>query len=196
MSTAIQSKSKSASAGGSGSKTLEDLFLHGIQDIYYVEKKLTNALPKIIKAASAPELVKALTKHLAETQEHVSTVEKVFSLLQKAPKSKKCAAMDGILEEADEILEEFGGTQTGDAAIIFSGQAVEHYEITRYGSLRAFAEVLGMTNAVSLLKGILDQEKAADQALSDLAEERIDYAASEAAGDNEDPNELTTALKK
>lgn len=183
-----KSNNKSASAGGSNSKNLDDLFLHGIQDVYYVEKKLTKAIPKMIKAAEAPELVKALTKHLAETQEHVAKVEKVFSILQKTARAKKCAAMDGILDEADEILEEFGGTQSGDAAIIFSGQAVEHYEITRYGSLRAFAEVLGMTDAAKLLQGILDQEKAADQALSDLADERIDYAASEAAGDNEDPN--------
>ncbi len=195
MATATKSKTKSASAGGSKGKSLEDLFLHGIQDVYYVEKKLTKALPKMVKAAQSPDLVKALTKHLDETIKHVSSVEEVFTILGRTPKAKKCAAMDGILDEADEILEEFGGTQTGDAAIIFSGQAVEHYEITRYGSLHAFADVLGMNIASRVLKGILDQEKAADQALTDLAEERIDYAASEAAGDNEDPEELTKALQ-
>jgi ferritin-like metal-binding protein YciE len=142
MATDTKSKSKSASAGGSNSKSLEDLFLHGIQDGYYLEKKLVKALPKMIKAAQSPALVQALTKHLDEIVKHVSAVEQVFSVVGRTPKAKKCAAMDGILDEADEILEEFRGTQTGDAAIIFSGQAVEHYEITRYGSPHAFAMCL------------------------------------------------------
>lgn len=182
MPTASHAKSSStrktpASAATKNTKTLDDLFLHGIQDIYYAEKKLTKALPKMIRVAQSPELKDALEKHLGETEEHVEKVEKVFGILDRAPKAKKCDAIDGIVAEAEEILKEFAKTAAGDAAIIFSGQAAEHYEITRYGSLRAFAEVLGMDDAAEILQSILDQEKAADHKLSELAEDRIDYAA-------------------
>jgi ferritin-like metal-binding protein YciE len=158
-------------------KDLADLLLHGLKDIYYAEKKLTKALPKMIKVAQSQDLVDALESHLKETEEHVTKVEKAFSLLDQAPKAVKCDAIDGIIAEAEEILKDFGKTAAGDAAIIFSGQAAEHYEITRYGSLRAFAEVLQHQDVAEILQSILDQEKAADEKLTELAMDRIDHAA-------------------
>ena len=158
-------------------KTLEDLFEHALKDIYYAEKKIYKALPKMIKAAHDDELRQALENHRDETEEHISKVEQIFDLLDKAPKAQKCDAVDGILEEADGILKDFGKSETCDAAIIFSGQAVEHYEITRYGSMHAYAQALGLTEAADLLASVLEQEKAADQKLTDLAEDRINHAA-------------------
>ena len=163
-------------------KDLSDLFLHGIQDIYYAEKKLTKALPKMIEAAQSHELAGALSNHLAETQEHVTKVERVFALLDKKPKATKCDAIDGIVKETGSILEDFGDTEAGDAAIIFAGQAAEHYEITRYGSLAAFAQFLHYDAAETILRGILEQEKAADKKLTELAEDRIDFAAAAVLG--------------
>jgi ferritin-like metal-binding protein YciE len=139
---------KSAEIGSAG---LAELFLHGLKDIYYAEKKLTKALPKMIKAAQSSELSGALSDHLEETQEHVSKVERVFALLDQTPKSTTCDAIDGIVDEAEAILEQFGKTRACDAAIIFAGQAAEHYEITRYGSLHAFALVLGYDEAAEIL---------------------------------------------
>jgi len=170
-----------ATSPKSKQKNLADLFLHGIQDIYYAEKKLTKALPKMAKAADSPDLQKALNDHLGETQEHVTKVEQVFALLDEKPKATKCDAIDGIIEEANSILEDFGDTEAGDAAIIFAGQAAEHYEITRYGSLAAFAQFLKYDKAEKILRSILDQEKAADKKLSELAEDRIDFAAAAVA---------------
>jgi ferritin-like metal-binding protein YciE len=158
-------------------KTLEDLFEHAIKDIYYAEKKIYKALPKLIKAAHDDGLRQALENHRGETEEHIAKVEQIFRLMGKPPKAKKCDAIDGILEEADGILKDFGKTKSCDAAIIFSGQAVEHYEITRYGSMRAYANALGMAEAAELITSILEQEKAADQKLTDLADERINHAA-------------------
>lgn len=183
-SRATPATAKRSSAGKE--KDLADLFLHGLKDIYYAEKKLTKALPKMIKVAQSQDLADALTSHLQETEEHVQKVEKVFSLLDETPKAVKCEAIDGIVAEAEEILKDFGKTTAGDAAIIFSGQAAEHYEITRYGSLRAFAEVLGHDDAAELLQSILDQEKAADEKLTELAMDRIDYAASGAQGTSDE----------
>lgn len=170
-------------------KDLSDLFLHALKDMYYAEKKILKSLPKMIKAASAEELAEALQQHQQETEQQVANLEQVFSLLDKAPKGEKCDAIDGILEEADGILKDFGKTKAGDAAIIFSAQAVEHYEITRYGSMHAFAKVLGYEEAADIIAEILAQEKHADETLSDMAEARIDYAAAEydeAAGDVEE----------
>ncbi len=163
--------------GTNKGKGLADLFLHGIQDIYYAEKKLTAALPKMIKAAKSQDLVDALTGHLSETEEHVQIVQEIFQSIGKPAKAKKCEAIDGIVNEADSIMKEFGGTPAGDAAIIFAGQAAEHYEITRYGSLRAFADILKYSDASKLIAGILKQEKAADEKLTQIAEDQVDLAA-------------------
>ena len=156
---------------------LAELFLHGLKDIYYAEKKLTKAIPKMIKASQSGELSAALNGHLEETTEHVTKVERVFALLDMTAKSTKCDAIDGILAEGDKILAEFGKSKACDAAIIFAAQAVEHYEITRYGSLHAFALMLGYDEAAEILQGILDEEKNADAKLNDLAEEKIDFQA-------------------
>jgi ferritin-like metal-binding protein YciE len=156
---------------------LNDLFEHALKDMYYAEKKIQKALPKMIKAAESPDLKKGLEGHLTETGEQIEMLEKVFEIIGKKPKAERCDAIEGILEEGDGLLEDFGKTNAVDAAIIFSCQAVEHYEITRYGSMHAFAKVLGMNDAAKLIATILKQEKAADEKLSGLAETRINYAA-------------------
>lgn len=157
-------------------KTLEDLFEHALKDIYYAEKKIYKSLPKMINAAHDDGLRQGLEDHRGETEEHVSKVEEIFGILGKPPKAQKCDAIDGILEEADGILKDFGKSKSCDAAIIFSAQAVEHYEITRYGSMHAYATALGMNDAAQLIAEVLAQEKAADEKLTDLAEERINQA--------------------
>jgi ferritin-like metal-binding protein YciE len=172
------SKTAAAKAGARpAEKGLEDLFEHGLRDMYYAEKKILRSLPKMIKAASDDALKAALDKHRDETTAQIETLERVFEMLGKRAKGEKCDAIDGILEEATSLLEDFGGTETGDAAIVYSAQAVEHYEITRYGSLVAFAKALGLKEAAAALKTVLDQEYAADKALSAMAESGINRAA-------------------
>ncbi|MTH79914.1 ferritin-like domain-containing protein [Paracoccus aestuariivivens] len=163
----------------SSQKTLSDLLEHGLKDMYYAEKKIYRALPKMIRKADHPELKEALENHRAETESQIETLENVFELLGKRARGEKCEAIDGILEEGESLLEDFGDSVASDAAIIFSCQAVEHYEITRYGSLRAFAEELGLEEIRDHLDAILAQEKAADGTLNELAEGSINDAASE-----------------
>ncbi len=158
-------------------KGLTDLLEHALKDIYYAEKKIYKALPKMIKAAKDQALKDALTHHREETAGQIDVVEQVFELMGKRPKAEKCDAIDGILEEGTGLLEDFGGTAAGDAAIIFSCQAVEHYEITRYGSMAAYARALNLTEIAALLEGVESQEEAADVALTALAEEHINAAA-------------------
>ena len=169
-------------------KRLDDLFEHTLKDMYYAEKKILKALPKMIKAAQESELKEGLESHRVETEGHVEKLEEVFGILGTVPKAVKCEAIDGILGEGDGILKDFGKTKACDAAIIFSGQAVEHYEITRYGSMHAWALSLGMDEAAEIIESILKEEKAADVKLTELAESRINFAAEEedeAAGDLE-----------
>jgi ferritin-like metal-binding protein YciE len=178
--TATSTKSQTASAKSAprlSHKGLPDLFEHGLRDIYYAEKKILRSPPKMIKSAADDELKAALEKHREEISAQIETLEQVFEMIGKYAKAEKCDAIDGILEEATSLLEDFGGTETGDAAIVFSAQAVEHYEITRYGSLVAFAEALGRKDAAIALKSILDQEYAADKALTAMAESGINRAA-------------------
>jgi ferritin-like metal-binding protein YciE len=160
-------------------KSLSDLFEHALGDIYYAEKKIYKSLPKMIKAADHPELVAALTSHREETAGQIEKLEAIFELIGKRAKAEKCDAIDGILEESESLLEDFGSSVAADAAIIFSCQAIEHYEITRYGSMRAFADALGMDEAKQHIEDILEQEKAADTSLTELAEESINAAAAE-----------------
>lgn len=184
--TSQNEATKSKAKSKSNEKKLDDLFEHALKDIYYAEKKILKSLPKMIKAAHDADLKQGLEDHRLETESHVSKLEEVFSILGKAPRAVRCEAIEGILAEADGILEDFGDTKACDAAIIFSGQAVEHYEITRYGSMHAWATSLGMDDAADLIESILVQEKAADGKLTELAESRINYAAEEedeAAGD-------------
>lgn len=186
--TTQRQATQTSSKRKSSEKRLDDLFEHALKDIYYAEKKILKALPKMIKAANDSELKDGLENHRMETEGHVDKLEQVFGILGKTPKAVKCVAIEGILSEADEVLEDFGGTKACDAAIIFSGQAVEHYEITRYGSMHAWATSLGMDEVAEIIESILMEEKAADEKLTDLAESRINFAAEEedeAAGDVE-----------
>lgn len=156
---------------------LAALFEHALKDMYYAEKKVYRALPKMIRAASDAGLKQALTDHRDETASQIDVLEQVFEIIGKRPKAEKCDAIDGILEEGASLLEDFGKTGAVDAAIVFSCQAVEHYEITRYGSMVAFANALGLGEAADLLSGILAQEHAADETLGEMAEGHINQAA-------------------
>jgi ferritin-like metal-binding protein YciE len=150
-------------------KTLEGLFLDSLADMYYAENQLTKALPKMAKAATDDELRAAFEMHLTETQVHVERLEEVFETFRKTPKSKKCPAIQGIIKEADEIAGENKKSPTINAALIFAGQKAEHYEIASYGGLRNWAKLLENEDAADILDEILDQEKAADVKLSELA---------------------------
>ena len=158
-------------------KTLEDLFHDTLKDIYYAEKKILTALPKMAKAAQNPDLKAAFTKHHGETEEQVSRLEQVFASIDEKPQGKKCAAIEGILDEGKEIMDEYKGAPALDAGLISAAQAVEHYEITRYGTLATWADELGNTTGARLLKATLAEEENTDKALSDLAEGAVNQAA-------------------
>lgn len=173
-------KSKAASNnGGMESSQLMKLFEDEIKDIYWAEKALTKAIPKMIKNASSPDLIKALTGHLAETHEHVSRVEQVFKILDKKAETKKCEAMAGLIKEAGEIMEESENGPMRDAGIILAGQKVEHYEIASYGTLRQFADTLGLPDAAKLLGQTLNEENAADKKLTEIALSAVNIRAAE-----------------
>jgi ferritin-like metal-binding protein YciE len=154
-------------------KTLDDLFLHGLKDIYYAENQIVKNLPKMIEAASDPELKKGLKAHLVETENQVSRLEQVFELLGEKPRGTRCPGIDGILTEGDEVLGDVEGRSVTNAAVVASAQAVEHYEITRYGTLIAWAKELGKDAVIPLLEQNLREEKAADKKLSAIAEARV-----------------------
>ena len=154
-------------------RNLDDLFEDTLKDIFYAENKILKALPKMAKAAHADELKAAFQKHLRETEGHVSRLEKVFKLIEVAPKGKKCEAIEGILEEGAEIMKEFKGTAALDAGLISAAQAVEHYEIARYGTLKTWAEGLGLNEAVRLLETTLGEEKKTDETLTMLAQSGV-----------------------
>lgn len=156
---------------------LEDLFVHTLQDIYYAEKKLAKALPKMQKAADSAELAKVFAAHLDETKEHVARLEQVFKSLDSKAKGKACPAIDGIIEEAEELMKEIKDKDTRDAAMIAAAQAAEHYEITRYGTLVSWGTQLGHREAVALLKKTLKEEYAADQKLTKIAESKLNKEA-------------------
>ncbi len=151
-------------------KSMEDLFLHTLQDIYYAENKIVKSLPEMIDNANDPQLKEGLQSHLGETRGHVQRLEQAFRMIGQSPKSVDCPAIDGILEEAEEVTGEVDDPAVLDAAIIAAGQAVEHYEITRYGTLCAWARMLGRNDVAELLNQTLSEEKAADQKLTSMAE--------------------------
>jgi ferritin-like metal-binding protein YciE len=150
--------------------TLSDLFYDTLRDVYWAEKHLVKALPKMAKAASSTELADAILKHQAETETHVERLERVFGIIDKTARAKKCEAMVGLSAEGDHVLEEVDEDPVRDIGIIGAAQAVEHYEIARYGTLAAWARQLGLKDAAKLLAETLEEEKAADQTLSQLAE--------------------------
>lgn len=160
-------------------KTMDDLFVHTLQDIYYAEKRILKALPKMIDKASDPGLKKAFTAHLSETEGHVIRLEEVFQMHGTEAKTVKCPAIDGIIDEAEEIAGEVADKDVLDAALAAAAQAVEHYEMTRYGSLVAWAKRLGRADCARVLEKTLDEEKAADKKLTDIAEARLNIRAAE-----------------
>ena len=158
-------------------KTMNDLFVHQLQDIYYAEKQLVKALPTMAQKASDPQLKQGFLTHLEETRQHVARLEEVFRMHRAEIKAVSCPAIDGIIEEADEVAGEVEDKSVLDAALINAAQAAEHYEITRYGSLIAWAKQLGRTDCASVLQKTLDEEKAADKKLTMLAESKINLRA-------------------
>jgi len=158
-------------------KTMNDLFVHQLQDIYYAEKQLVKALPKMAEKASDPQLKQGFLTHLKETEEHVKRLEQVFKMHGAEIKAVNCPAIDGIIKEADETAGEVDDKAVLDAALINAAQAAEHYEITRYGSLIAWARQLGRNDCASVLQKTLDEEKATDKKLTDMAESKINLRA-------------------
>jgi ferritin-like metal-binding protein YciE len=150
-------------------KNLKELFHDTLKDIYFAEKKILSTLPKMAKAAQASELKAAFEKHERETEEHVSRLEKVFEELDQTPRGKTCDAILGIIEEGQEVMKEFKGMPALDAGLLAAAQAVEHYEIARYGTLKTWAGELGLNQSVRLLDATLSEEKKTDDALSQLA---------------------------
>ena len=158
-------------------KTLEVLFHEQLKDIYYAERKILKALPKMARGTQSSELRAAFEKHEEETQIHVERLQQVFELMGKPARGKTCPAIDGILEEGAEILEEYKGSPALDAGLLAAAQAVEHYEIARYGTLKAWAKQLGLAEAVPLLDATLKEEKETDALLSDLADAEVNRKA-------------------
>jgi ferritin-like metal-binding protein YciE len=158
-------------------ETLDDLFLHQLQDIYYAENEITKALPEMISKASDPQLKKGFQTHLAETENQIKRLEQVFQMLGKSPKQVCCPAIDGIIQEAEEVSGEIADKTVLDAALVASAQAVEHYEITKYGTLIAWAKQLGRGDAARLLHQSLSEEEATDKKLTAMAESKVNQRA-------------------
>ena len=157
-------------------KTLSDAFSHTLQDIYYAENAISKALPKVIEAVSQADLKKALQEHLAETKEHITTLKKVFKVTGVDAKGEKCDAIDGLIKECEGVIKEAKGAVARNAALVGCCQAIEHYEIARYGTLREWAKAIDQPEAHEMLSGILDQEKAANFKLTNIAVTAINKA--------------------
>ena len=162
-------------------KTLEDLFHDTLKDIYYAERKILKALPKMARGAQSPDLKAAFEKHKGETEVQVERLQQVFELIGKRAQGKTCPAIDGIIEEGEEILDEYKGTAALDAGLLAAAQAVEHYEITRYGTLKRWATNLGLDDAVTLLDATLKEEDKTDEDLTVLADAAVNSKAMKAS---------------
>jgi ferritin-like metal-binding protein YciE len=158
-------------------KNLTDLFIETLKDTYYAEKQLLKALPKMAKAAESSQLRDAFETHRDETEAQIERLEKVFEMCDAKPRAKTCDAILGIIEEGKEIMEEFRGSEALDAGLIAAAQAAEHYEISRYGTLKTWAGQLGMTDAAKLLEETLEEEKHTDQLLTQMAESSVNRQA-------------------
>ena len=179
--------SKSENGSDQGHSQLEKLFTDSLKDIYWAEKHLIKALPKMKKKATTNELKSALEEHLAQTEEHVKRLEQVFEICGKKAQAKKCDAMEGLSKEGDSVIEETeDGSMTRDAGIIMAAQKVEHYEIATYGSLVQFAKTLGMDRAAEILHKTLDEEKQTDEKLTEIAEWHVNQAAEQENTDDEE----------
>jgi ferritin-like metal-binding protein YciE len=168
---------KTAGVDTMKSSTLETLFHDGLRDIFYAERKILKTLPKMMRAAQSSDLKAAFEKHRTETEGQVERLQQVFELLGKRAQAKTCPAIDGIMEEGEEIMESFKGSPAIDAGLVAAAQAVEHYEIARYGTLARWADTLGMSDAAALLQETLAEETATDEALTMLAEGSVNQAA-------------------
>ena len=157
--------------------TMDDLLLHGLKDIYYAENQIVKSLPKLIDKATNRDLSKGLRDHLEETRNQVARLDQVFKKLGQEPEGVRCPAIDGLIEEADEVAGEVADKEVLDAAIIGSAQAVEHYEIARYGTLKTWAAELGLTQSATLLETTLGEEKKTDEALTELAQSGVNQHA-------------------
>jgi ferritin-like metal-binding protein YciE len=158
-------------------KDLNELFLDTLKDIYYAEKQILKALPKMAKAATSDQLRAAFEKHHGETEDQVDRLEKIFELLGKPARGKKCDAIEGIIDEGKQIMEEYADTPALDAGLLAAAQSVEHYEISRYGTLKAWAAKLNMPQAIKLLDQTLEEEKKTDETLTKIAETAVNYEA-------------------
>lgn len=193
--TALKSNGSATKSNGTASKgtstakesALDKFFHDQLKDLYWAEKHLTKALPKMKKAATSEELQEAIESHLAQTEEHVSRLEQVFELIGKKPQAKKCDGMEGLVKEGESVVEETeDGSATRDAGIICSAQKVEHYEISAYGTLVQLAKTIGNEEAADILQTTLDEEKETDENLTQLAENSINWEASEEEEEEEE----------
>lgn len=162
-------------------KTLNDLFYETLRDIYYAERKILKSLPKMARAAQSEKLKNAFQKHRDETEGQVERLQQVFEIIGKNARAKTCPAIDGIVEEAEEIMEDFKGTPALDAGLLAAAQAVEHYEISRYGTLATWARELGLKDAVKLLEQTFAEESKTDETLTTIAETAVNQAAQKKA---------------
>lgn len=184
--TSNRKSSRTESASAIGNTQLEKFFHDSLKDIYWAEKHLTKALPKMQKAATTEELQAAIEEHLAQTEEHVTRLEQVFEILGKKPQAKKCEAMEGLLKEGETVIEETeDGSMTRDVGIIVSAQKVEHYEIAAYGSLVTLAKTMGQDEVAEILEQTLEEEKQTDQNLTEIAENDINWEAEQEDNDVE-----------
>ncbi len=186
--SATKKSPKPENGSDEGNSQLEKLFTDSLKDIYWAEKHLTKALPKMQKAATTDELKSAIEEHLTQTEGQITRLEQVFELCGKKAQAKKCDAMEGLIKEGESVVEETeDGSMTRDAGIIMAAQKVEHYEIATYGSLVQFAKTLGMDEAADLLEQTLDEEKGADEKLTQIAEGSVNKAAEqEGEGETEE----------
>lgn len=186
-SKASKGKANASKAPGQGNPQLEKYFTDSLKDIYWAEKALTKALPKMQKAATTEELKTAIENHLGQTEEHITRLEQVFEILGKKAQAKKCDAMEGLLKEGDSIVEETeDGSMTRDVGIIMAAQKVEHYEIATYGGLVSLAQTMGLEDAVSILNQTLEEEKQTDAGLTEIAENDINWEAELEGGEEEE----------
>ena len=174
------------SASGKGNTQLEKFFVDSLKDIYWAEKHLTKALPKMQKAATTEELQLAIEEHLTQTEEHISRLERVFELMGKKAQAKKCDAMEGLVKEGESIVEETeDGSMTRDVGIIAAAQKVEHYEIATYGGLVQLAKTMGQNEIASILNQTLEEENQTDAGLTEIAENKINWQAEQEGAEEE-----------
>ena len=185
-STTTKSKRSNNHGMAESNSQLEKLFIDALKDLYWAEKHLVKELPKMSKAATTQELKDAIDEHLAQTEEHVVRLEKVFELMDKKAQAKKCDGMEGLLKEGQSVLEETdAGSMTRDVGIIMAAQKVEHYEISAYGTLSTLANTLGKTDVAEILNSTLEEEKVADSLLSEIAENSINWEAEQEPAEEE-----------